>query len=527
MAKTVTVKVNGDIVKFPDQQPEIDEAAGRVSVPLRGLFEGHLGFGVEWEGKTKTVTIEKIGDKIKFVIGINEYEITKNGEKESRVLDVAPYINNSRTMLSIRDPLEIMGYTVDWDEKKKDVLIIGGMEFEVRVYTNDRISDINEENVYKTIKSKIVKGKIFVKFYDFLDILKLDYKAMPMPEPGPENINYPHELYGIGSFILDINGFCDLEYIYEMFNGIKSFNKLVEYDGNKKIYKFWKQKKLTDGKEIEFHNSYNGDSDIKYFVADPKYICIEPSYDETPDTWADKGIFGTNASFFALYDKSGFDSQTEKSDLENYFENINPVGRMTVLHINNNKDMGPVLRGDINKIKENMESLVDVMYFNGKNVKIRKKVLRHSDISDDIKWGIGGHDLHVGDKSINNIKTLKEMYQKYYINSEGEPYHDIINIDDTFLLQHPERTVIGYNSKINKIYLVVDLKVGNRGNMYDMKKLMEEMGCTSALCLDGGSCTRISFPFGKKYECREPNRHCWCRIRIVPEANDKIDWDFN
>lgn len=69
----VIVKLNSNIVNFPDKQPKITE--DRVFVPLRGLFD-ELGYNVSWNGSAQTVTIQNSKYRFKFEIGVTQYEIT-------------------------------------------------------------------------------------------------------------------------------------------------------------------------------------------------------------------------------------------------------------------------------------------------------------------------------------------------------------------------------------------------------------------------------------------------------------------
>lgn len=117
----VTVKINGNVINFPEQQPEIIE--NRVMVPLRTVFEA-LGYHVDWNG---AVVVENSQYKLTFIIGEKTYLIQKwkISRPEYRTLYVAPYINpdTNRTMIPLRDPLEAVGCTVDWDDEQRIVSI--------------------------------------------------------------------------------------------------------------------------------------------------------------------------------------------------------------------------------------------------------------------------------------------------------------------------------------------------------------------------------------------------------------------
>ena len=57
-----TVRVNGQVVSFPDGQPFIDNN-GRTMIPVRFVTE-QLGATVTWDGKTQTANITKNGIKL-------------------------------------------------------------------------------------------------------------------------------------------------------------------------------------------------------------------------------------------------------------------------------------------------------------------------------------------------------------------------------------------------------------------------------------------------------------------------------
>jgi hypothetical protein len=109
--------VNGDRVNFPDAEPFIDDN-GRTQVPVRFVSEA-LGAKVDWEGKTKTVTISQGDKEIKIVIGKKEYTI--NGEKN--LMDTEALLKEDRTFVPVRFVSEGLGARVDWDSAVRTVYI--------------------------------------------------------------------------------------------------------------------------------------------------------------------------------------------------------------------------------------------------------------------------------------------------------------------------------------------------------------------------------------------------------------------
>ena len=109
----ITVYINGEEVKF-DQNPIIKE--NRTLVPVRAIFEA-LGAEVEWNEESRTVTAVK--DETVITMKINEENMYKNGEKV--VLDAAPEIVNSRTLVPVRAIAESFGNEVSWNEAEMRV----------------------------------------------------------------------------------------------------------------------------------------------------------------------------------------------------------------------------------------------------------------------------------------------------------------------------------------------------------------------------------------------------------------------
>ncbi len=78
-----------------------------------------LGANVEWDDSTKTVTISKDSTTAKLTIGSDKAYIN---DKET-TLDVAAQIIDSRTYTPARFVAEALGYSVDWDDNSKTVII--------------------------------------------------------------------------------------------------------------------------------------------------------------------------------------------------------------------------------------------------------------------------------------------------------------------------------------------------------------------------------------------------------------------
>lgn len=122
----IRVRVNGEIVAFPDQEPVID-ANGRTLVPVRFATEA-LGAKVTWNNNTYTATISKNGISVDVAIGRKDITVTKGGSKKTVTMDTEAVLINNRTMVPIRFIAEALGAYVDWSNQYRVVGIYQGSE---------------------------------------------------------------------------------------------------------------------------------------------------------------------------------------------------------------------------------------------------------------------------------------------------------------------------------------------------------------------------------------------------------------
>jgi hypothetical protein len=119
----VTVFINGKQVEFPDQKAIIIQ--GRTMVPIRAVFEHpDVQAEVKWNEEERTVTAtDRSGKTIVFRIGENNYRVKAGLNEELKNSDVAPVIENSRTLLPLRALSESLDFQVDWVEDERKVEI--------------------------------------------------------------------------------------------------------------------------------------------------------------------------------------------------------------------------------------------------------------------------------------------------------------------------------------------------------------------------------------------------------------------
>ena len=118
------VFINGEQINFPDQKPII--IRGRTMVPMRAIFE-HVDVQAEvkWNEVERTVTAtDRSGKTIVFRINEENYRVQEKGkESELKSTDVAPIIENGRTLLPLRALSESLDFKVDWIDKERKVEI--------------------------------------------------------------------------------------------------------------------------------------------------------------------------------------------------------------------------------------------------------------------------------------------------------------------------------------------------------------------------------------------------------------------
>lgn len=111
------VIINNRLVDFPDVKPFINKDS-RTMVPVR-FVSNELGAAVNWDGLTKTVTIQQGGKTIILVIGNTFAHV--NGQRI--IFDTAAEIVDGRTMVPLRFISETFGAKVVWDGRLKTVYI--------------------------------------------------------------------------------------------------------------------------------------------------------------------------------------------------------------------------------------------------------------------------------------------------------------------------------------------------------------------------------------------------------------------
>lgn len=125
LAADIKINVDGKLIDTEewDVKPFIQD--GRVMVPIRHISE-LMDATVGWNAVAQVVDIriEEKNLKASFPIGNYNYTI---GLKGNRLIDVAPYILDGRTILPLRYLAEALCLGVSWDEVNNTVIISSAM----------------------------------------------------------------------------------------------------------------------------------------------------------------------------------------------------------------------------------------------------------------------------------------------------------------------------------------------------------------------------------------------------------------
>ncbi|HEX3465545.1 MAG TPA: copper amine oxidase N-terminal domain-containing protein [Candidatus Elarobacter sp.] len=115
-AGPVTVQLNGNTLNL---NPAPTERAGRVFVPLRGVFE-NLGASVVYANGV--INASGRGHNVSLRIG--SQQATVDGQQQT--IDVAPFIIGASTYVPLRFVSQALGATVNWDNANRVVAILAG-----------------------------------------------------------------------------------------------------------------------------------------------------------------------------------------------------------------------------------------------------------------------------------------------------------------------------------------------------------------------------------------------------------------
>lgn len=221
----VKVEYNKKQIAFPDQAPIISQ--GRTLVPIRPIAES-LGFEVQWNEETRTVTINKGKDNIRLVV--TQKIAKKNGQTIN--LDVPAQIVNKRTVVPVRFIAEALNYEVGWDGNTQTVLIADkvnanqvGQQEKPKDPAKPTTGEKKPEQA-AIIDKESVEGKIFR-----LGNLGL-YRITGKVEPGTEvTVSMEDKTYEV-----EITAEGTFEFYTESNDGVRNYTLNAEKDGKKDTF---------------------------------------------------------------------------------------------------------------------------------------------------------------------------------------------------------------------------------------------------------------------------------------------------
>jgi len=97
-----------------------------------------------------------------FVIGKKTYNTMSNGSEANKEMDVAPFIENNRTMLPLRCIAQLLGAEVEWNKKTRTASFTkDGLRADIQIDGN-KIVLSNGKVIKLDIKVRIVSGRIIL-----------------------------------------------------------------------------------------------------------------------------------------------------------------------------------------------------------------------------------------------------------------------------------------------------------------------------------------------------------------------------
>ncbi|KQL49005.1 copper amine oxidase [Brevibacillus choshinensis] len=216
----IKVEYNKKAIVFLDQKPVIRDS--RTLVPIRPIAES-LGFDVDWNEKTRTVTINKGTNNVRLVV--TQKIAKKNGQTIN--LDVPAQIINQRTMVPVRFIAEALSYNVNWDQATQTVLIADKQSSGSTASTEkpkDNTTEQKQEpaaNAANLIDRSTIKGKTFT-----IATIGL-YRVSGTVEPGSDVVVTLED----NTFEVDVNSDGTFEFNKDTYDGIRNFTLKAEKGG--------------------------------------------------------------------------------------------------------------------------------------------------------------------------------------------------------------------------------------------------------------------------------------------------------
>ncbi len=193
----INVTLNGDIVKFTDAVPYVDNT-GRTMMPVAKMGE-LLGVEVGWDNSTQTVTLKEGNKLVSLQIGSNILNI----DGMPTTMDTKAVSKNGRTYVPLSAIAKAFGTEVSWDGATSTISL--------KVNSSSMFDWISGKGDYTTEDYSIINQNARNLYaLDGDDFYFVDYKAKEFKrlnvvteeeEVLLENCNYTQEMYITDEYI--------------------------------------------------------------------------------------------------------------------------------------------------------------------------------------------------------------------------------------------------------------------------------------------------------------------------------------
>lgn len=177
-ASKTGIVLDGKTLNLP-KDVQVQNIKGNIMIPIRVVVE-ELGFDVNWDKNTRTVTIKQDATTLQLVIDKNVAKVNS----KNVTLPLAPMISNGTTLVPLRFVSEQMGLDIKWDNTAKvvyltspkkenpepnqnqDLAKVGGIQF-VNNQLNIEVSKKVKPSIFKmTAPDRIVVDLPYSTFAD-------------------------------------------------------------------------------------------------------------------------------------------------------------------------------------------------------------------------------------------------------------------------------------------------------------------------------------------------------------------------